>query len=376
MLAPDDMFQERYRISYVVDDQPDCIIYRAFDQQTQQPVFMAELAQPDDIALREAQTLTQEVAAVQVPGLLPLRQQMVEGLTLYLFADDPGGQDMSRAAQGEVRLKPCTHEPALRGRLCQLLRLFHVVDALHTHTRPLLLGDLHDADVWFSMDGELYVTPFAVVRPLVAGSSPYRAPELEDATALPTPISDVYALGAVSYHMLTGWPPPAASVRLAHDSLNSPRELNQQVDPLMERLVLRALHLDARERYQRAHEMCQAVELVYLIGKVGPQPQQRELPSAAVLAAPLPPAVAEAPVVSVSTSAPAQLEELPVAADHSEAAEEDTPADEPDEMPPPLTCLVITAVVLLLLAFGLSAAAYFFLLNPASPLLMWQIQPL
>jgi uncharacterized protein HemX len=86
--------------------------------------------------------------------------------------------------------------------------------------------------------------------------------------------------------------------------------------------------------------------------------------------------VAEAPVVSVSTSAPAQLEELPVAADHSEAAEEDTPADEPDEMPPPATCLVITAVVLLLLALGLSAAAYFFLLNPASPLLTWQTQPL
>lgn len=259
MLSPESTLHERYRITYVVDERPDGVIYRAIDNQQSMRVLIAELPQPTEAALKNVQLLAEQIVGVNTPGLLPLRDHFTQGLTTYLVADDPGGQDLERVARD--RGGPLAEHEVLT----YIDRLLGALDTLHNRTPPLLLGDLRPTDLWSSLDGGLFLAPFALARYVNAEPSPYRAPELHDAQAEPNTSSDSYAIGAVLYQLLTGWAPPTAAQRQAGTPLNSPRLLNARVSALAEQLALRALELKPANRYQQAQEMRSALETVRLM---------------------------------------------------------------------------------------------------------------
>ncbi|NWF82055.1 MAG: serine/threonine protein kinase, partial [Chloroflexi bacterium] len=259
MLAPDSLLNNRYRITYVVEERPDCVIYRAIDSEGSLRVLVAEMVQPAESALADVRLLAEQIAGVSSPGLLGLRDHFAHGLTLYLIAEDPGGQDLERVARD--RGGPLPESEVLN----QVDRLLGALDVLHSRTPPLLLGDLRPTDLWSSLDGGLFLTPFPLVRPLGVEPSPYRAPELTDARMEPTTSSDLYAVGAVLYHLLTGWAPPTSAQRQAGTPLNAPRTLNARVSTLAEQLVLRALELKPANRYQQAREMRSALDTVRLM---------------------------------------------------------------------------------------------------------------
>ncbi len=78
--------------------------------------------------------------------------------------------------------------------------------------------------------------------------------------------SDIYALGAMLYEMLTGQPPFTGSNPLAvmnERLLNAPRparELNPEIPPALEEILFRALERDPRHRYATANEMAWDLE--------------------------------------------------------------------------------------------------------------------
>jgi serine/threonine-protein kinase len=84
--------------------------------------------------------------------------------------------------------------------------------------------------------------------------------------------SDVYALGAMLYEMLTGQPPftgpsPLAVMneRLVADPAPV-RELNPEIPPEVEEILFRALARDPRRRYSTAAEMAWELEHQELVG--------------------------------------------------------------------------------------------------------------
>ncbi|GAB4434168.1 MAG: serine/threonine protein kinase [Chloroflexi bacterium OHK40] len=287
MLAPESSLNERYRITYVVEERPDGVIYRAIDTRDSLRVLVAALPQPGEGALADVRHLAEQIAGVSTPGLLTLRDHFAQGLTYFLVADDPGGQDLERVARDRGG-------PLPEGEVLNYIdRLLGALDVLHSRTPPLLIGDLRSTDLWSSLDGGLFLAPFALVRHFTVEPSPYRAPELHDTRAEPTTSSDIYAIGAVLYQLLTGWAPPPAAQRESGTPLNSPRLLNARVSALAEQLVLRALELKPGNRYQQAREMRSALETVRLmagrpLGATAPVAQ--EVPAAAPPAASAPPA--------------------------------------------------------------------------------------
>ncbi len=84
--------------------------------------------------------------------------------------------------------------------------------------------------------------------------------------------SDIYALGAMLYEMLTGQPPftgPSPLVVMNERVLTDPtpaRELNPAISPQLQEILARALERDPRHRYSTAAEMAWELEHQELVG--------------------------------------------------------------------------------------------------------------
>ena len=104
----------------------------------------------------------------------------------------------------------------------------------------------------------------------------FSAPEKGDALS---PQSDVYALGAMLYCLLTGQPAPEPEARLeARAVLVPPQRINRDVSARMERIVMRALQLDPKRRYPTAAEMADALEQ-YLVPQLLSKKKEKTKPA-------------------------------------------------------------------------------------------------
>lgn len=102
----------------------------------------------------------------------------------------------------------------------------------------------------------------------------FSAPETGDALSSH---SDVYALGAMLYCLLTGQPAPEPEARLGIKAvLVPPQRINHDVSSKMEKIALKALQLDPKRRYPTAAEMADDLErllLPQLMGKKKEKPR-------------------------------------------------------------------------------------------------------
>lgn len=177
-----------------------------------------------------------------------------------------------------------------------------VLEALeYAHANRIYHGDLRPQDIIVSPDGEVKVTDFGMAWaldrcPAVADTHPmrsihYQAPETSEGAA-PSVGSDLYSVGVILYEMLTSALPhegaTAVSIALKRvkEAPAPPRSVNAGVPKSLSDIVMRAIDVQPRERYDSATSML--VELRALRGamRVG---QPTSVPQAStVQAAPEP----------------------------------------------------------------------------------------
>lgn len=140
----------------------------------------------------------------------------------------------------------------------------------HAHTQGVLHRDLKPSNVLITADDEPRVADFGIARSLdgggltatgdVLGSPNYMPPEQALGRATDAR-SDVYALGAMLYELLTGRPPffgdTAAAVLEQVKTLDviPPRRLNANVPIDLETISLKCLDKDQARRYASAWEL-------------------------------------------------------------------------------------------------------------------------
>lgn len=146
------------------------------------------------------------------------------------------------------------------------IALCDVLEYLHGWSPPIIYRDLKPANVMLMPTGAIKLVDFGIARWLnpnrvrdtaQLGTDGY-AP-LEQYSAHSEPRSDLYALGASMYHLLTGRVPEAAPLRIAGHTLTPIRGINYRVPEVVERVVTQALALQPRDRFAGAAMMRDAL---------------------------------------------------------------------------------------------------------------------
>ena len=149
----------------------------------------------------------------------------------------------------------------------------------YAHKRGILHRDIKPGNILIDPGGEPHLTDFGLARLVerestitgtiveALGTPSYMAPEQAagDAAQL-TRATDVYGLGAVFYHLLTGHPPFVGetiyeTVRLLLET--EPRQpclLNPKVDRDLSTICLKCLEKDPQHRYSSALELAEDLE--------------------------------------------------------------------------------------------------------------------
>lgn len=147
----------------------------------------------------------------------------------------------------------------------------------YAHRKGVIHRDLKPSNILFDESGFAYLSDFGLAKMMenslgltksdaIVGTPMYMSPEQLRGTALDIR-SDIYSLGCVLYHMLVGHQPFADSatgiVSIIYQQLEkdptSPRELNPEIPPAVEQVVMKALSKDREARYATAEEMASAL---------------------------------------------------------------------------------------------------------------------
>ncbi|MCJ7806372.1 MAG: DUF5050 domain-containing protein, partial [Clostridia bacterium] len=139
-----------------------------------------------------------------------------------------------------------------------------VLDALkEVHKVNVLHRDISPDNIFINQKGQVILIDFGAARQAIGekGRSlsiilkPGYAPEEQyRSKGVQGPWTDIYAVGATLFHLVTGQQPPEALERLVEDSMQSPSELGAVLSENEELALYKALAVRAGDRFQAVEE--------------------------------------------------------------------------------------------------------------------------
>ena len=208
--------------------------------------------------------LSERVGERADEGFVRLRT-VPDATEFYLLFDWHSGQTLERLlAQRGARGLAVSEVVGWGLAAARSLGCLHRLGIVHRDVKP---GNMHLGD-----DGRLRLLDLGVAlsgsesaeqRELHAGTPSYMNPELWDGAAADAQ-SDLFALGVTLYQLLTGHLPygeiePYQKLRYRRDA-KPPSRLRPDVPIWLDRIVLKAVSRDARQRFETAEELVLAIE--------------------------------------------------------------------------------------------------------------------
>lgn len=185
------------------------------------------------------------------PGIVHVYDVFEENGTAYLVMEFLQGKPLSRIL--EERGGRMGEEEAV-GYIVKVCEALEVV-----HQRGMIHRDIKPDNIMVCNDGRVVLIDFGAAREFAARTTqshtviltPGYAPlEQYSVRAERGPFTDIYAVAATLYHLLTGEVPVSAPDRRVGVELPEVRQLNPQVSPHVARAIMQGLEMEANRRPQ------------------------------------------------------------------------------------------------------------------------------
>jgi hypothetical protein len=253
--TPGQIIAERYRVVALAGRGGMGEVYRAEDLTLGQVValkFLPEALTQDAAALARFHAEVRTARQVSHPNVCRVFDIGDADGTLFLTMEYVDGEDLASVVRRIGRLSPDKATEIAR-QICAGLAA--------AHERGVIHRDLKPANVMLDGAGKIRITDFGLAgiaatiksADVRAGTPAYMAPEQlagRDVSAR----SDIYSLGLILYEILTGKRAFEAStlpelMKLRESgTITNPSTLVRELDPLIERVILRCLEIDPEKR--------------------------------------------------------------------------------------------------------------------------------
>lgn len=268
-LAPGHTLQGRYQIIRKLGAGGYGSVYLAEDLRLRgRQVAVKELSDPSPQAQQLFKQEAQVLAALDHPGLVRVSDFFNEGRSSYLVMDYIAGRDLLDLVLDAEKQRQ--HLP-LDKVIDWMIQVCDAVAYLHHQQPPIIHRDIKPNNVRLTQKDRAILVDFGIAKidpkaktqvMAKAVSQGFSPPEQYGAGGSGTDTrSDVYALGATLYCLLTLTPPPDSFERLMRGApLPSLRSRNPKVSAALEQVVLRAMAVEIGQRYPDAGELLAALQ--------------------------------------------------------------------------------------------------------------------
>jgi eukaryotic-like serine/threonine-protein kinase len=263
--APGELFAERYQIVALLGRGGMGEVYRADDLRLGQTValkFLPGALTGDPGRLERFYAEVRLAREVSHPNVCRVYDVGEAGGRSYLAMEYVDGEDLASLLRRIGRL-PEDKAVEVARQLCAGLAA--------VHDRGVLHRDLKPANVMLDGHGRVRLTDFGLAAAAaeakgsdLSGTPQYMAPE-QFALRPPSVRSDLYALGLVLYELFTGKPAVAGATfeelrrRHQQEPPTPPSRVRPDLDPAVERVILRCLEKEPQSRPASALEVAAAL---------------------------------------------------------------------------------------------------------------------
>ncbi len=173
-------------------------------------------------------------------------------------------------------LEQARHRPTGRLSLEEVMNYFTQLTAAvdYAHQQGITHRDLKPSNAMITLDGRLVLTDFGLARLLggqkltashaISGTPAYMSPEQAHGSEV-TPRVDIYALGVILYQMVVGDVPfhgdsfTAVLFKHLQEMPPLPSSQVENLPPIFDRVILKAMEKDPHKRFASAGEMVEAL---------------------------------------------------------------------------------------------------------------------
>ncbi len=217
------------------------------------------------------------MAKLNHPGLVAVYDfgSTSDGM-LYIVMEFVDGTDVAQMMRAQGRL-PAEHAMAITAHVCDALK--------YAHERGIVHRDIKPANIMVGYDGVVKVADFGLAKMsqggesagitqsgLAMGTMHYIAPEALTLGVLVDQRADIYAMGVMLYHMLTGG--------LPQGMFELPSQQVPGLDPRYDAIITRALRNDRALRYQTVVELRRDLDAIMAQPVVEVNANARKAPAA------------------------------------------------------------------------------------------------
>lgn len=273
-------FGNRYQVTEKIGMGGMAEVYKATDSTLGRTVavkvMLPQYASDPNFAARFRQE-AQSAANLSSPYIVNIYDWGRDGDSYYIVMEYVRGTDLKTAIQQRGSIHP-RKVAEIGSQVCSALSAAHGYDIIHR--------DIKSANIMVQGDGNVKVMDFGIAQAghpgmtqdsSVLGTAHYVSPEQAQGKRL-TPASDLYSLGIVLYEAATGKLPfdgpdvVSVAMKQVQEYPVPPRQLNPNIDPAFEAIIMTALQKNPDDRFATAKEMQRAID-DYLQGRSSAETQ-------------------------------------------------------------------------------------------------------